>query len=134
MEQTFGYDSPYWTNKEGYAVEDGHKGLTEKESKLAPYWNTPFKKICLGMTVNGDRKWMVLDYEASSLYSGDRRWKGQVHIRFHLSFFSRLLLFFCEYYLKKNFFLFKRPVLHQSRNVFLDLTALQLKEALQLNH
>ena len=69
MQQTFGYDSPYWTNKEGYAVEDGLEGLTEKESKLASYWNTPFKKICLGMTVNGDRKWMVLDYEASSLYS-----------------------------------------------------------------
>jgi hypothetical protein len=58
-----------WTNKEGYAVEDGLERLTEKESKLASYWNTPFKKICLGMTVNGDRRWMVLDYEASSLYS-----------------------------------------------------------------
>jgi hypothetical protein len=58
-----------WTNKESYAVEDGLEGLTEKESKLASYWKTPFKKICLGMTVNGDRKWMMLDYEASSLYS-----------------------------------------------------------------
>ena len=58
-----------WINKESYAVEDGLEGLTEKESKLASYWNTPFKKICLGMTVNGDRKWMMLDYEASSLYS-----------------------------------------------------------------
>ena len=58
-----------WTNKESYAVEDGLEGLTEKESKLASYWNTPFKKICLGMTFNGSRKWMMLDYEASSLYS-----------------------------------------------------------------
>ena len=58
-----------WTNKESYAVEDGLEGLPEKESKLASYWNTPFKKICLGMTVNGSRKWMMLDYEASSLYS-----------------------------------------------------------------
>ena len=66
---TFNYESNLWTNKESYAVEDGLEGLTEKESKLASYWNTPFKKICLGMTVNGDRKWMVLDYEASSLYS-----------------------------------------------------------------
>ncbi|CAB4044324.1 Hypothetical predicted protein, partial [Paramuricea clavata] len=66
---TFDYNSPLWTNKESYAVEDGLEGLTEKESKLASYWNTPFKKICLGMTVNGDRKWMMLDYEASSLYS-----------------------------------------------------------------
>jgi hypothetical protein len=58
-----------WTNKESYAVEDGLEGLKEKESKLGSYWNTPFKKICLGMTANGDRKWMVLRYEASSLYS-----------------------------------------------------------------
>jgi hypothetical protein len=60
---------PLWINNESYALEDGLEGLTEKESKLASYWNTPFKKICLGMTVNGDRKWMMLDYEASSLYS-----------------------------------------------------------------
>jgi hypothetical protein len=59
-----------WTNKESYAIEDALEGLTEKESKLASYWNTLFKKkICLGMTVNGDKKWMMLDYEASSLYS-----------------------------------------------------------------
>ena len=58
-----------WTNKDSYAVEDGLEGLTEKESKLASYWNTPFRKICLGMTVNGDIKWMMLDYEAISLYS-----------------------------------------------------------------
>ncbi len=58
-----------WTNKESYAVEDGLEGLTEKESKLASYWNTPFKKICLGMTVNGETKWMMFDYNASSLYS-----------------------------------------------------------------
>ena len=58
-----------WTNKESYAVEDGLEGLTEKESKLASYWNTPFKKICLGMSVHGSRKWMMLDYDASSLYS-----------------------------------------------------------------
>ncbi|XP_028396023.1 uncharacterized skeletal organic matrix protein 5-like [Dendronephthya gigantea] len=66
---TFTYASPYWTNKESYAVKDGLEGLTEKESKLASYWNTPFKKLCLGMTVNGDERWMMLNYEASSLYS-----------------------------------------------------------------
>ncbi|XP_028396208.1 uncharacterized skeletal organic matrix protein 5-like [Dendronephthya gigantea] len=66
---TFHYDASLWTNNESYAVEDGLEGLTEKESKLASYWNTPFKKICLGMTVNGDRRWMILNYEASSLYS-----------------------------------------------------------------
>ena len=33
------------------------------------YWNTPFQKICVGMTVNGDTRWMMLEYEASSLYN-----------------------------------------------------------------
>ena len=67
-----------WTNKESYAVEDGLEGLTEKESKLASYWNTPFKKVCLGMTINGSRKWMMFDYEASSLYSliADGQYRG----------------------------------------------------------
>jgi hypothetical protein len=68
-QRTFTYDSDYWTDKESYAVEDGLEGLTEKESKLASYWKTPFTKICLGMTVNGETKWMALDYEASSLHS-----------------------------------------------------------------
>ena len=57
-----------WTNKESFAVKDGLEGLTKKESKLASYWNTPFKKLCLGMAVNGEIKWMKLDNEASSLY------------------------------------------------------------------
>ena len=69
QQDAFAYHSRLWTNNQSYAVEDGLEGLTEKESKLASYWNTPFKKICLGMTVNGNMKWLRLDYEASSLYS-----------------------------------------------------------------
>ncbi|XP_028396065.1 uncharacterized skeletal organic matrix protein 5-like isoform X2 [Dendronephthya gigantea] len=65
---TFIFDSPLWTNKETYAIQDGLEGLAEKESKLASYWNTPFTKICLGMSYNGDKKWMTFDYNASSLY------------------------------------------------------------------
>ncbi|XP_028396188.1 uncharacterized protein LOC114520163 [Dendronephthya gigantea] len=66
---TFTYDSPLWTNNETYAIQDGLEGLTEKESKLASYWNTPFTKICMGMSYNGTRKWMTFNYAASSLYS-----------------------------------------------------------------
>jgi hypothetical protein len=51
-----------------YAKEDGLRGMVWKESKLASYWNTPFTKICLGMSYNGDQKWMAFDYTASSLY------------------------------------------------------------------
>ena len=69
LQTEFGYDSPYWTNKETYAVDDGLEGLTEKQTKLASYWSTPFKKMCLGMKVNGETKWISFDYNASSLYS-----------------------------------------------------------------
>ena len=69
LQPTFHYNSTWWTNKRKYEARDGIEGLTEKESKLASYWITPFKKICVGMTVNGESKWMTIDYEASSLYS-----------------------------------------------------------------
>ncbi len=69
LQNEFKYSSPFWTNKETYAVEDGLKGLTEKQTKLASYWNTPFNKICLGMKVNGVVKWIVIDHQASSLFN-----------------------------------------------------------------
>ena len=68
LQTEFNYSSPYWTNKETYAVEDGLEGLTEKQTKLASYWNTPFDKICLGMKVNNVTKWIVIDRKASSLF------------------------------------------------------------------
>ncbi|XP_028396104.1 uncharacterized skeletal organic matrix protein 5-like isoform X2 [Dendronephthya gigantea] len=66
---TFAHHSSLWMNNETLAVQDGLEGLEEKESKLASYWNTPFTKICLGMSYNGHRHWMVFNYTASSLYS-----------------------------------------------------------------
>ena len=69
MQNDFNYSSPYWTNKETYAVEDGLEGLNEKQTKLASYWNTPFNKICLGMKVTGVTQWIVIDHQASSLFN-----------------------------------------------------------------
>ncbi len=43
--------------------------MAEKESKLASFWNTPFTKFCFGMSHNGDRRWLNLNYNASSLYN-----------------------------------------------------------------
>ena len=50
-------------------VEDGLEGLTEKQTKLASYWNTPFNKVCLGMKVNNVTRWIVIEHQASSLFS-----------------------------------------------------------------
>ena len=65
----FNYSSPYWTNKQTYAVENGLEGLTEKQTKLASYWNAPFDKICLGMKVDGVTKWILINHDASSLFN-----------------------------------------------------------------
>ena len=69
MQNEFNYSSSYWTNNETYAVKDGLEGLTEKQTKLPSYWNTPFNKICLGMKVSGVTKWISLEYTAISLQS-----------------------------------------------------------------
>ncbi len=69
MQNEFTYSSSYWENNDTYAVDDGLEGLTEKQTKLASYWNTPFNKICLGMKVNGVTKWIVIDHQARSLFN-----------------------------------------------------------------
>ena len=40
--------------------------MTEKQAKLASYWNTKLNKICLGMKVNGKANWISLPYTANS--------------------------------------------------------------------
>ena len=43
--------------------------MTDKQTKLASYWNTPFHKICLGMKVKNVTKWIVIsDIQAASLF------------------------------------------------------------------
>ncbi|KAL9953284.1 hypothetical protein ACROYT_G040679 [Oculina patagonica] len=66
---TFKYDSSYWTNKNTYGVPEGATGLDQYETKLPTYWNTPFTKICLGMKIGEDTRFLVLDKEASSLHA-----------------------------------------------------------------
>ncbi|CAB4021554.1 Hypothetical predicted protein, partial [Paramuricea clavata] len=72
IKKTFRNDSLYWNNKRTYKVKNGLNGLTDKQTKLASYWNTLFKKICLGMKVQRgtetDTKWVVIDHNASSLF------------------------------------------------------------------
>ena len=44
-------------------------GLDSEETKLPTYWNTPFTKICLGMKVESDTRFILLPKQARSLYS-----------------------------------------------------------------
>jgi hypothetical protein len=60
-----------WENNQTLNIEEGVDG-NALETKLSSYNNTPFNKICLGMTVNSDGSsinWIGIEYEASSLYS-----------------------------------------------------------------
>ncbi|CAB4042883.1 Hypothetical predicted protein, partial [Paramuricea clavata] len=70
---TFKNDSLYWDNNRTHEVENGLEGMTDKQTKLASYWNTPFQKICLGMKVKGgtetDTKWIAIDHQARSLFN-----------------------------------------------------------------
>ena len=43
--------------------------MAKNETKLASYHNTPFDKICLGMTENDVTNWILVNYTATSLYS-----------------------------------------------------------------
>ena len=39
------------------------------ETKLPTYWNTPFSKICLGMKIGHQTRFIVITKHANSLYS-----------------------------------------------------------------
>ena len=43
--------------------------MTQNETKLASYHNTPFTKVCLGMAANNVTNWIQVSHNATSLYS-----------------------------------------------------------------
>ena len=67
--ETFDYGSSYWSNKVTYNPGGGQTGFDDQETKLATYWNMPFKEICLGMKVNDHLNFISISYQASSLYN-----------------------------------------------------------------
>ena len=66
---TFLYDSALWTNRTAYNVPGGSSLNASEETKLPTYWETPFSRICLGMTVAGQTNYLAINYTADSLYS-----------------------------------------------------------------
>ena len=69
FQPTFLYDSTYWTDKQSFNDPGGLTGLDHEETKLPTYWSTPFTKICLGMKVGGETRFLLLNQTASSLHS-----------------------------------------------------------------
>ena len=68
-QQTFHYDSNLWRNKNAFKLDGGKTGFDSQETKLPSYWNTSFSKICLGMKIGHQIKFIVIKKQANSLYS-----------------------------------------------------------------
>ena len=69
FQATFRYDSHYWSDKNQYNIPGGRTGFDSQETKLPTYWNTPFSKICLGMKISGQLRFIVINKQANSLHS-----------------------------------------------------------------
>ena len=89
-QQTFNYSSSLWRNNETFNLDGGKTGFDSQETKLPSYWNTSFSKICLGMKIGQQIKFIVINKQADSLYSlladeqyrptslGRDRWKSLI--------------------------------------------------------
>ena len=69
FQDTFHYDSKLWSNKSDYNLPGGMTWFDTQETKLPTYWNTTFSKICLGMNIGNQTKFIVINKQANSLYS-----------------------------------------------------------------
>ena len=69
LQITFHYDSKLWSNQIHFNLPGGKTGLDHHETKLPTYWNTHFSKICLGMRIGHQIKFIVINKQANSLYS-----------------------------------------------------------------
>ena len=69
LQSTFTYHSSYWSNQSPYNLAGGATGLDNQETKLPSYWAMPFTKLCLGMKVGADTRFILVHRQASSLFS-----------------------------------------------------------------
>ncbi|KAL9975155.1 hypothetical protein ACROYT_G012279 [Oculina patagonica] len=66
---TFRFRSSLWSDMNTFNTAGGSTGFDFEETKLPTYWNTPFTKICLGMKIEQQTRFIVINQTASSLYS-----------------------------------------------------------------
>jgi len=68
-QNTFHYNSGYWSDYNEFNVLGGETGFDTQETKLPTYWKTPFSKICLGMKIGQQINFIVINKQAKSLDS-----------------------------------------------------------------
>ena len=66
---TFHFKSKLWSNRDDFNLTGGKTLFDNHETKLPTYWNTSFSKICLGMKIGNQTRFIVLSKRANSLYS-----------------------------------------------------------------
>ncbi|XP_022808257.1 uncharacterized skeletal organic matrix protein 5-like [Stylophora pistillata] len=66
---TLNYNAHYWSDYKEYNLLGGETGFDRQETKLPTYWNTSFSKICLGMKIGHQLRFIVISQRADSLYS-----------------------------------------------------------------
>ena len=69
LQQTFHYDNDLWENNNEFNPPGGKTGFDTQETKLRTYWDTSFSKICLGMKIGQQMRFVVINKQADSLYS-----------------------------------------------------------------
>ena len=66
---TFRFNSKLWSNRDDFNLPGGKTLFDNHETKLPTYWNASFSKICLGMKIGNQTRFIVLSKRANSLYS-----------------------------------------------------------------
>ena len=56
-------------NNQTFNSAGGQTGFDDEETKLPTHWGMPFTKICLGMKIGHQQKFIPVEKEANSLYS-----------------------------------------------------------------
>ena len=69
FQRTFHYDSQFWSNRSAYNLRGGKTGFDLQETKLPTFWTTSFSKICLGMKISNQLRFIVINKRADSLHS-----------------------------------------------------------------
>ena len=69
FQRTFHFDSSLWSDRNTYNPQGGTTGFDTQETKLPTYWNTPFSKICVGMRIGHQFRFLVINKKANSLFS-----------------------------------------------------------------
>ncbi|XP_068729152.1 uncharacterized skeletal organic matrix protein 5-like [Montipora capricornis] len=67
--KTFHYSSHFWSDRNVYNLAGGKTGFDKQETKLPTYWDTHFSKICLGMRIGHNTRFVVINRSANSLYA-----------------------------------------------------------------